>query len=108
MAAEMIETVPLSKDETGVYRVGASRVTLDLVVRAFQRGATPEEIAQDYPILQLSDIYQVLGYYLKHGPEFAEYFERRAREEQEMLETHQEDWSPGGLRQRLLARRKNR
>ncbi|HTT63751.1 MAG TPA: DUF433 domain-containing protein, partial [Bryobacteraceae bacterium] len=44
-----------------------SRVTLDLVVRAFNRGATPEEIAQDFPSLQLPDIYQVIGYYLKHG-----------------------------------------
>ena len=108
MAAEMVETIPLAKDAAGVYRVGGSRVTLDLVVRAFNRGATPEEIAQDYPSLQLSDIYQVLGYYLKHGPVLAEYFDRRAREEQEMLAANQENWSPRGLRQRLLARRKNR
>jgi uncharacterized protein (DUF433 family) len=108
MAAEVIDAIPLSRDVNGVYRVGDSRVTLDLVVRAFNRGATAEEIAQDFPSLQLSDIYQVIGYYLKHGSELAEYFDRRAREEQEMLEAHQEEWSPRGLRQRLLARRKNR
>ncbi|HTT65750.1 MAG TPA: DUF433 domain-containing protein, partial [Bryobacteraceae bacterium] len=67
MAAEVIDAIPLSKDARGVYRVGRSRVTLDLVVRAFNRGATPEEIAQDFPSLQLPDIYQVIGYYLKHG-----------------------------------------
>lgn len=66
------------------------------------------EIAQDFPSLQLPDIYQVIGYYLKHGSELAEYFERRAREEQATLEAHQEEWSPRGLRQRLLARRENR
>lgn len=106
MAAEVLDAIPLSQDEKGVYRVGGSRVTLDLVVRAFNRGATPEEIAQDFPSLQLSDIYQVIGYYLKHGPELAGYFERRAREEHEMFEGHWEEWSPRGLRERLLARRK--
>ena len=108
MTAEVVDAIPLSKDVHGVYRVGGSRVTLDLVVRAFNRGATPEEIAQDYPSLQLPDIYQVIGYYLKHGSELAEYFDRRNREEQEMLEAHQDEWSPRGLRERLLARRANR
>jgi uncharacterized protein (DUF433 family) len=107
MAGEVVDTIPLSKDAHGVYRVGSSRVTLDLVVRAFNRGATAEEIAHDFPSLELSDIYQVIGYYLKHGSELAEYLDRRAREEQETLEGHQDDWSPRGLRERLLARRKN-
>ncbi|MCC6585989.1 MAG: DUF433 domain-containing protein [Bryobacterales bacterium] len=108
MAADVVDAIPLAKDSSGVYRVGRSRVTLDLVVRAFNRGATPEEIAQHYPSLQLPDIYQVIGYYLKHGSELADYFESRAREEQAMLQAHQEEWSPRGLRERLLARRKNR
>jgi hypothetical protein len=75
------------------------------VVRTFHRGATPEEIAQAFPSLQLADIYQVIGYYLKHGSELAGYFDRRAREEKELLEAHREEWSPRGLRERLLARR---
>ena len=108
MSAEVVDTIPLSKDANGVFRVGGSRVTLDLVVRAFNRGATPEEIAQDFPSLQLPDIYQVIGYYLKHGSELAEYFDQRALAEREMLEAHQEEWSPRGLRERLLARRQNR
>jgi uncharacterized protein (DUF433 family) len=105
--AEVVDTIPLSRDASGVYRVGGSRVTLDLVIRAFNRGATPEEIAQDFPSLQLSEIYQVIGYYLNHGSELAGYFDRRAREEQETLEAHQDEWSPRGFRERLLARRKS-
>lgn len=108
MAAEVVDVIPLSKDAKGVYRIGSTRVTLDLVVRAFNRGATAEEIAQAFPGLQLADIYQVIGYYLKHGSELAEYFDRRTREEQELLEAHREQWSPRGLRDRLLARRENR
>jgi len=72
MTAEVVDAIPLSKDANGVYRIGGTRVTLDLVVRAFNRGATPEEIAQDFPSLRLPDIYQVIGYYLKHGSELAE------------------------------------
>ena len=93
-------------DSHGVYRVGGSRVTLDLVVRAFNRGATAEEIVQSFPTLKLPDVYQVIGYYLKHSAEFVKYFETREREEKELLAAHPE-WSPLGLRERLMARQKS-
>ena len=53
----------------------------------------------------MSDVYQVIGYYLKHRTVFAEYFEERKREEKELWAS-QPEWSPEGLRERLLARRK--
>lgn len=99
----LIDEIPLAKDTEGVYRVGGTRVTLDLVVRAFNRGATAEEIVQKYDSLRLPDVYQVLGYYLKHARELSEYLENRTREEQTLLSSHPE-WSPKGLRDRLLAR----
>lgn len=77
----------------------------DLVVHAFNWGATAEEIVQKFPGLELSDVYQVIGYYLKHAAGFAEYFEKRERANQELVAAHPE-WSPKGLRERLLARRK--
>lgn len=100
----VVDEIPLSRDAQGVYRVGGTRVTLDLVVRAFNRGATAEEIVQKYGSLQLPDVYQVIGYYLKHADALAEYFANRAREEESLLSAHPE-WSPRGLRDRLLARR---
>jgi uncharacterized protein (DUF433 family) len=103
--AAVMEAIPLAKDSSGVFRIGGTRVTLDLVVHAFNRGATAEEIAQRFTSLELSDVYQVIGYYLKHSVDLAEYFEKREREEQELLVGHPE-WSPAGLRERLLARRK--
>jgi len=103
----LVDSIPLTKDAHGVYRVGGSRVTLDLVVRAFNRGATAEEIVQKFSSLNLSDVYQVIGYYLKHSAEFAGYFEQRKQEERELLVAHPE-WSPKGLRERLLARREAR
>ena len=76
--ATVVEEIPLAKDSHGVYRVGGTRVTLDLVVRAFNRGATAEEIVQKFPSLELSDVYRVIGYYLKHRTELGEYEKARA------------------------------
>ena len=100
----VVDEIPLTKDAHGVYRVGGTRVTLDLVVRAFNRGATAEEIVQKYDSLRLPDVYQVIGYYLKHADELAGYLENRARNEDRLFLSHPE-WSPKGLRDRLLARR---
>ncbi len=47
------EPVPLNAGEDGVIRVAGTRVTLDTVVTAFQQGATPEEIVQQYDSLDL-------------------------------------------------------
>jgi uncharacterized protein (DUF433 family) len=103
----LVDEIPLVRDAHGVYRVGGTRVTLDLVVRAFNSGSTAEEIVQKYDGLQLPDVYQVIGYYLKRTDELAEYFENRAREEEALLASHPE-WRPKGLRDRLLARRNSR
>ena len=103
----VLDEIPLARDAQGVDRVGGTRVTLDLVVRAFNRGATAEEIVQKYDSLQLRDVYQIIGYYLKHADELTEYFERRSQADEALLASHPE-WSPMGLRDRLLARRKPR
>jgi uncharacterized protein (DUF433 family) len=103
--ALVIEEIPLAQDVHGVYRVGGTRVTLDLVVRAFNRGATAEEIVHKFPSLELSDVYQVIVYYQKYSTELAEYLRKREVEEDTLLADHSE-WSPAGLRERLMTRRK--
>ena len=47
-----------------MLRVGKSRVLLELVIHAFQRGETPEGIVQCYTTLSLPDVYAVVSYYL--------------------------------------------
>jgi uncharacterized protein (DUF433 family) len=64
-----LEAAPIEIDAHGVVRVAQTRVTLDTVVTAFLEGCSPEEIKQQYPSLQLSDIYLVIGYYLRHRDE---------------------------------------
>ncbi len=101
------DAIALAKDSQGVYRVAGTRVTLDLVVRAFNRGASAEEIVQKFPNLELSDVYQVIGYYLKHRAELRDYFETRELAERTLLADNP-DWSPAGLRERLMTRQKTR
>src|ERR1700687_4864901 len=57
-------TVPLREEPAGVLRVGKSRVLLELVLRAFKAGATPEAIVQSYDTLHLADVYAVVSRYL--------------------------------------------
>lgn len=52
-------------------------MTLDAVVGSFDAGATPEEIAQQYPSLALEDVYAVVTYYLRRWPQAARRLPRR-------------------------------
>lgn len=66
-------SIPLYEDPPGVLRVGKSRVLLELVIRAFQRGQTPESIVQSYDTLSLPDVYAVVSYYLVNPVPIDEY-----------------------------------
>ena len=68
--------VPLWEEPAGVFRVGKSRVLLELVLRAFQRGETPEGIARSYRSLQLAEVYAVISRYLASPAPFDEYLRR--------------------------------
>jgi hypothetical protein len=65
--------VPLWEEPPGVFRVGKSRVLLELVLRAFQHGETPEGIVRSYRSLQLADVYAVISRYLANPAPFEEY-----------------------------------
>ena len=100
------EAPPLREDAAGALRVGDSRVLLEIVIRAFQDGATPETIVQRYSTLRLPDVYAVIAYYLRHRSEVEGYLTRReqmADEARQRIESQQGDLSD--IRARLLARR---
>jgi uncharacterized protein (DUF433 family) len=102
------EAPPLRWDASGALRVGDSRVLLELVIRAFQDGATPEAIAQRYPTAALADIYAVIAYYLRHLADVELYLagrEQRAQEVRERIESQQGELAD--LRARLLARQQS-
>ena len=97
--------LPLKLDKTGIVRVGGTRVTLDTVVRAFVRGATAEEIAQQYPSLMLSDIYVTISYYLQNREVVEKYLEKRRKHAQAVKKENQKRFDQSGIRERLLARK---
>jgi hypothetical protein len=100
------EPPPLRLDEREVVRVGRTRVTLDTLVAAFQRGDTPEEIARNYDALSLGEVYQAIGYYLAHQAEVDAYLERRQAARAAVQEQADSRHDSNGIRERLLARRK--
>ena len=100
------EAPPLREDETGAIRIGNSRVLLELVIRAFQDGASPESIVQSYSTLSLSDVYLTIGYYLRHQEAIEAYLNRReqlAEVVRQKLSSVQPDMSL--IRSRLLAQK---
>lgn len=100
-----LEPTPIEIDSHGVVRVAKTRVTLDTVVTAFLEGCTPEEIGEQYPSLQLSDIYMVIGYYLRHQDEIHLYLAQRQDQAKIIQQEAEQQFNPMGIRDRLLARR---
>jgi uncharacterized protein (DUF433 family) len=101
-----VEAPPLRQEDDGAIRVGESRVLLEMVIHSFQGGSSPETIVQQFPTLQLPDVYAVIAYYLRHQEAVEAYLAERDRQGDEVrrkIEAIQGDTS--GLRARLQARR---
>ncbi len=96
--------LPLREDPPGVFRVGQSRVLLELLLRAFQRGESAEGIVRSYPTLQLADVYTVIGRYLADRAPFDDYL--RQCEEQALAVRHEIEATqrPAIGKEELLAR----
>ena len=99
------EAIPLAADADGVVRVGNTRVTLDTIIAAFSDGATAEEIVQQYPSLNLADVYQVIGYYLRRPSEVEAYLQQRKAQAEAVRKQNEARFDPHGVRDRLMARR---
>jgi uncharacterized protein (DUF433 family) len=59
--------------QEGTYRIIGTRVSLDSVVYAFRRGASPESIQRSFPSLTLEQIYGAITFYLSHQEEINQY-----------------------------------
>jgi uncharacterized protein (DUF433 family) len=83
---------PFRWDEAGGIRIGQSRVTLDSLLATYYNGSTPEEIAVQYPVLCLGEIYAAIAYYLTHRQEIDNYLEQRRKKAQHDFEIPQHDF----------------
>ena len=93
----------VTKTETGAYRITGTRVSLDSIVYAYWRGASPEAIADSFPVLTLEEIYGAIAFYLHNQTEIDAYLERS---EAEFEELRSESHANSALYRKLeLARR---
>jgi uncharacterized protein (DUF433 family) len=102
--SSVTQVIPLEVDPDGTLRIGKTRVTLDTVIAAFTEGATAEEIVQQYPSLQLVDVYSVIGYYLRRPSEVDAYLQQRRVKADAVRQQNEARFDPHGVRDRLLAR----
>lgn len=106
MAVELVNpSLPLQVDAAGVIRVGGTRIPLDTLVSAFNLGSTAEEIAQQYPTLDLADVYAAISYYLNRREEVEQYLRHRQQLAQETMRLNETRSGQAGVRERLLARK---
>jgi uncharacterized protein (DUF433 family) len=65
----------------GGYYVAGTRISLDSVVYAFNRGDSPDSILEEFPLLdKVSRVYGAIAFYLDHKPGIDKYLEETERE----------------------------
>ena len=96
--------LPLRLDTHGTIRVGRSRVTLDTVIEAYRRGASPEDIARQFPAVTLAEVYATIAYYLQHQAALDAYLRAREEAAAPLVAELAARTNPAGTRERLRAR----
>ncbi len=86
-------SVPIWEEPAGVFRVGKSRVLLELVLAAYLRGDSPEGIVRSYRSLTLVDVYAVIGCYLANPTPFNNYL-LQSEQQAELIRTRIELGQP--------------
>ncbi len=77
----------------GGYWIAGTRISLDSIIYAFRRGASPESIQRSFPLLMLEQVYGAITFYLAQKPEIDAYLARGA-EELERIRTSARDADP--------------
>jgi uncharacterized protein (DUF433 family) len=99
-----MEPIPLKEDGDGVIRVAQTRVTLDTVVHTYLDGAAAEEIVQQYPSLNLADVYAVISYFLRHSADVESYLQKRQTQADSVHKENENRFPAQGIRMRLATR----
>jgi uncharacterized protein (DUF433 family) len=65
----------------GGYYISGTRISLDSIVYAFNRGDSPERILEQFPLLdRLAGVYGAVAFYLDNQAEIDQYLEETERE----------------------------
>lgn len=97
---------PMGEDPHGVIRIAGTRVTLESLVEMYDQGASAEEIALSFDVLDLHEVYTVLGYYLAHRSALDEYRGRQRQAGAQARAQAERRCPPTEIRARLATRRK--
>ena len=69
------------EERNGGYYLAGTRISLDSIVYAFNRGESPEQILESYPLSgSLARIYGAIAFYLDHKTGVDKYLEESARQ----------------------------
>ena len=101
----LTQTTPLMQEANGTVRISGSRVTLDTIIGAFQKGATAEQIQDSFPSLSLAQIYGAIAYYLNHEADVETYLRERRAEAESIKHEIESQQDTAGFRARIRARR---
>jgi len=97
--------VPLREEPAGTYRIGTSRVTLDVMMTAYKMGDSAEQIVENFDSLKLSDVHLVIAFYLQNK-EAVEAYLKVGAEEAAKLRQHLESLPQNIEFREKLAKRK--
>jgi uncharacterized protein (DUF433 family) len=77
--ASIVGTIPkpVRVDKGGGLKVGNTRVSLDSVVYAFNRGEDAAEIQRNFDTLSLAEVHAAIAYYLHNKAKVDAYLERQ-------------------------------
>jgi uncharacterized protein (DUF433 family) len=101
------DPVPMAVDKRGMVRIAGTRITLDTIVGAYNRGDTPDEIVYGFPSLSLADVHAVIAYYLRHREMVDAYIAENHRKAQEALREYEAKFGAMPTRSELESRQKN-
>jgi len=101
--------IPIYVDEQRQIRISRTRVLLELVVNAFNRGESAEDIMESYSSLSLADVYAVIAYYLNNRTEIDAYIHQADKDFQNIQQHTEQGYSEEhqALLERMRAWRDN-
>jgi len=85
-----METKYVEKRDGGFW-VRGTRVSLDSIVYAFRRGASPETIKLRFPVLTLEQVYGAITFYLARQTEIDEYLKHSEEQYDEAKQASHEE-----------------
>jgi uncharacterized protein (DUF433 family) len=105
--ASIVGTVPkpVRLDEGGDLKVGDTRVSLDSVVYAFNRGDDAAEIQRSFDTLSLAEVYAAISYYLHNKAKVDAYLRQNEIDYEKKRVQNRKDFPNAPTREMLLARK---